>query len=139
MALRFSQSYQPGMWTGEMLRVRCEDDGVDHITLTISSIKEMNFKDANGPEWVLSFGPNEPEFRLRARQWQTAKALAAEFGDDGDKWAGQQVALKPRFVEWTDRDSGEKKSGTTIDLIPVPPAAGAVVEQPASLDDEIPF
>lgn len=143
--LSFMEDYGGALFTGGGLHERLVQEGKDELVLMITAIRTETFPDTKDPEWILSFGQNEDELRLKK---QAGRLLVATFGDNGKGWIGKQIALSVEWKEWQARD-GKPMTGFTIKVRPVPVNGYAVVagkEQPRQdgkptddLKDEIPF
>ncbi|MER8859048.1 hypothetical protein NKI09_15500 [Mesorhizobium sp. M0757] len=140
--LNFMEDYGGALFTGGGLHERLAQEGKSELVLTITAIRPETFPDTKYPEWILSFGQNEDELRLKK---QAGRLLYAALGDKSSGWIGRQIALSVEWKEWEARD-GKPMAGFAIKVRAIPNGVVAVTEQTRQdgrryddLDAKIPF
>lgn len=132
--LNFTDDYGSDLFSGQRLHDRLVREGKTELILKITGVRRQTFRDAENPEWVLSFGMNEDELRLKK---QMGRLLATAFGPDGNAWVGKEIALSAEFINWKTKE-GEAMEGYSIRVRPVSITRGAPPLK-HHIDDEIPF
>lgn len=113
--LDFMEDYGGALFTGGGLHERLVQEGKIELVLRIAAIRSETFVDTKDPEWVLSFGQNEDELRLKK---QPGRLLCAAFGKNGSGWIGKHIALSAEWKEWDAKD-GKPMAGFSIKVRPV--------------------
>ena len=127
--LKYTDTYAAGLFTGAGLHDRLRQESKTELLLTITAIRTENFNDAKQPQWVVSFGADEQELRIKPA---VGKPLFEAFGNSSKGWIGKQIVLAPEWIEWTGQD-GKDMEGYTLRAKPAPNNGYAATKDADSL------